>query len=370
MRPRVFAKKSFDRLYRYLWFDHRISARIACRKLESEVAEQNIWLLGIPRSMNLGDQAQVMCSERIFQEQFPGYKIHEYDSQELMKNGCMLLDCIASLVRERDLVFFQSGYNLTDMYPFQEEMHREVVRRIKDNRIVFLPQTISFQEPYSKNTFVAESLSLYQENGNVSLMCRDETSLDIARQALPGIRKRAFPDVVTSMVGRTDLGDSKREGVLLCVRHDEEGVLGESDMAKLRQSLENVSDVEQIDTTVDEPSQFFIRRDRKKYVFKMLDVFRSKRVVVTDRYHGLIFALVADTPAVLIRTIDHKLTGGVRWLPNEMLEHIKFATSIEEAADIAHRLAEHSQYQNTDFFYENYYRHLKSVVFDDGAWES
>lgn len=370
MQPKVFVKKAFDRLYRYLWFEHRASTWVACRKAETSVAARNIWLLGIPRSTNIGDQAQVMCMESIFREQFPEYTIHEYDSVELMKDDCMLLDCIASLVKREDIVFFQSGYNLTDMYPFQEEMHREVVRRIRKNTIVFLPQTISFRTPYSQNAFVLESLSLYEKNENVYLMCRDSTSLEIAREALPGVKKLAFPDVVTSMVGRVSFQNAERHGVLLCVRRDEEGSFSIEDLASLERSLRQVANVTRIDTTVDEPSQFFIRKDRKKYVYKMLGEFLSSEVVVTDRYHGLIFSLATNTPVVLLRTIDHKMIGGAAWLPGEMRMHVRIADSIDEAVKLAQLMAKQSSYRNPDYFYEQYYSRLRFVLFDESGWEA
>lgn len=365
----VFVKKVFDRLYRYIWADHIWSSKYYCRYINKKIRDKNIWLLGIPRSVNLGDQAQVICSERLFAEQYPEYNVFEFDSVQLMNDNCMLIDYIASIVKKDDLVFFQSGYNLTDMYPFQEEMHREVVRRICNNRIVFLPQTISFIEPYITNDFVNMSLSIYKDKPNVYLMCRDRKSLSIAAEAFPSVKKIAFPDTVTTMIGRTKLSSPVENGVMLCVRHDVEGMYSEKELQELKAELSTIGKVEMIDTSVSSPSQFFIRRNREKYVMRMINSLHMKRVVVTDRYHGLIFSIVANTPVVLLKTIDHKITEGVKWFPDSMKNNVRIASSHKEVIEYAKELSDGPRLSNGTFFYDNYYCNLRRIIEDDSCWE-
>ena len=364
----VFVKKVFDRLYKYFWTRHAYSSKCYCKYVIKKVKDKNIWLLGVPRSLNLGDHAQVMCSEELFEEQYPDYNIFEFDSVQLMNDHCMLLDCIASVIKKDDIVFFQSGYNFTDMYPFQEEMHRETVKRIRNNKIIFLPQTISFKKPYEENDFVQESYALYKNNPNIFLMCRDKKSLSIANEALPSIRAIAFPDTVTTMIGRARLPQVNKGGVLLCVRHDEEGIFDESDLLKLKLGLGKIGKVEMIDTSVKSPSQFFIRRNRKKYVMKILNNIHEKKVVITDRYHGLIFSAVANTPVVLLRTIDHKITEGIKWFPDNMRSHMRIASSFEEAIQQAEELSIEPEFNNDTYFYESYYRGFRNVIEDASSW--
>lgn len=37
------------------------------------------------------------------------------------------------------------------------------------------------------------------------------------------------------------------------------------------------------------------------------------KVVITDRYHGTIFSLIANTPVIIIKSTDHKVTTGADW---------------------------------------------------------
>jgi pyruvyl transferase EpsI len=44
-----------------------------------------------------------------------------------------------------------------------------------------------------------------------------------------------------------------------------------------------------------------------------LSLFSGHQAVVTDRFHGLIFAILCRKPAVVLPTVDHKLTSAMAW---------------------------------------------------------
>ena len=47
---------------------------------------------------------------------------------------------------------------------------------------------------------------------------------------------------------------------------------------------------------------------------RLWDQLRGAEVVVTDRLHGMIFCAITGTPCVVIRSFDHKVLEGFRWL--------------------------------------------------------
>lgn len=369
MTAKLVFKKIYDRLYVHLWEYRSYYTRRLCNQMKRSLGEKNIWLLGTPRSTNLGDHAQVLCSMRWFQKNYPDYTVHEYSSFELMGHDAMLLECIAQNVGKDDLIFFQSGYNFTDMYPFQEIMHREAVRRIPGHRVVFLPQTIKFEQPYGTNAFVQESRALYAGNEDIYLLCRDQKSLETAAEALPGVKKRAFPDFVTTMIGTTELPQTDRTNVMLCVRHDRESSLTAAEIGQLTRQLQTLGNVLVSDTTLTLTSPNIVRGNRARFIDQMLRDIRSCKVVVTDRYHGLVFSMVANTPVVLLKTIDHKITEGIKWFPAEMASHIRVAGSAEEAFALAEELAGEPEYRFDDFFQREYYDKLKDILDRDECWE-
>jgi exopolysaccharide biosynthesis predicted pyruvyltransferase EpsI len=193
-------------------------------------------------------------------------------------------------------------------------------------------------------------------------------SYKIAKEALPGVMSYPFPDIVTTLIGRTTFEKKQRKGVLLCARHDEEGIFSKENLLFLKKSLEQIDYVDTIDTTIEAPSQLFIRRNREKYVYKMINLMHDHKVVVTDRYHGLIFSIVANTPVVLLKTIDHKITEGVNWFPEEIRRYICFAETLEEAADLVKKLSEGHKFIADDYFYKKYYSELKNLFDDINSW--
>ena len=54
--------------------------------------------------------------------------------------------------------------------------------------------------------------------------------------------------------------------------------------------------------------------EREKIVYNELDLFAHHKVAVTDRLHGLIFAVVTHTPCVAIKSEDHKIKEFMHFL--------------------------------------------------------
>ena len=57
--------------------------------------------------------------------------------------------------------------------------------------------------------------------------------------------------------------------------------------------------------------------DREWRIKEMLNLFGSHEVVLTDRYHGVIFSALTRTPCVTLGINGHKITSGLDWVkPN------------------------------------------------------
>lgn len=53
--------------------------------------------------------------------------------------------------------------------------------------------------------------------------------------------------------------------------------------------------------------------------------------IITDRYHGMIFSLISDTPVVVLGTNGHKVKEGATWFNNTYPNSIFFCESVEDA---------------------------------------
>lgn len=78
---------------------------------------------------------------------------------------------------------------------------------------------------------------------------------------------------------------------------------------------------------------------------------------MTDRYHGTIFSLVANTPVVVISSADHKLSSGVEWFPKEYFsDSIFYAKDLSEVTNLVNKIIDSPvAIQNPAYFKNKYY---------------
>ena len=104
--------------------------------------------------------------------------------------------------------------------------------------------------------------------------------------------------------------------------------------------------------------------NRGKYIDEFLEYMAGFKAVVTDRYHGTIFSLVANTPVVVLSSTDHKLSSGVRWFPPEIFgKNIQFASTLDEAYQIVGECLTRTEFPSMPtYFKDNYWDKLKGLV--------
>ena len=88
--------------------------------------------------------------------------------------------------------------------------------------------------------------------------------------------------------------------------------------------------------------------------------YSKYKLVITDRYHGTIFSLIAGTPVIVLSSADHKLSSGVKWFPIEIFgDYVSYASSLDDAFEKANKmLATPHTHQLPPYFQENYYSKL------------
>ena len=227
-----------------------------------------------------------------------------------------------------------------------------------DRRIVILPQTINYESDKEKEN----SRFIYNRHRSLVLMCRDEVSFNNAKDLFPNCsRLLLFPDIVTTMIGMYHY-NYRRNGIMLCLRNDKESFYGDSQITDLKRNLESIDFVDVTDTTIEEPVSKIIK-NRKGTLENIWDSYAKYRVIITDRYHGTIFSLIASTPVIIISSKDHKLSSGVKWFPESFSDYVKYVPDISNIPDVVKRIYETSySYCLPNYFNENYYDKLKSIL--------
>ena len=336
-------------IYRLKNKSYKIIKGIATFVRVAFVRRPAVFLFGCPIHSNLGDQAQLMCIERWARGNFPN---HALIGLNYSMSTPLMLDLIKRVIKDQDVILFHSGYLMVDHHGELPVLCR-VVSSFPRHRILIFPQTINLQREEVRNK-VMEAINGHSD---VILMCRDEVSYGSAREMFGGSTLLLYPDVVTSLIGARSY-EGTREGVMFCMRNDKEAYYTPQDIEGLRDRLAQVTTCELTDTSVS-LSRFEMERCREEVIEGFIERMSKFEVVITDRYHGTIFSLIAATPVIVLSSADHKLVSGVKWFPDSFSEHVYFASDLDQAYEIAERVvgggARHSL---PPYFEEKYYSNL------------
>jgi exopolysaccharide biosynthesis predicted pyruvyltransferase EpsI len=326
--------------------------------IPNEAGIRKIFYLGIPEHSNLGDLAQYYCIRKWLMENFPECDIFEFESTTVVNSRFNFIDKFRKVLGEDDIIFFQSGYTTQDLGGNHEYMHRLIIDSFPNARIVLMPQTIFFKE--EKNKIITSQS--YNQGGRTLFLARDRVSYEMACEMFPNIFVKLYPDIVTSLIGYYNFNQRENK-VLFCCRNDSEQLYSNEQISQLRQSMETLMPTEITDTTIRENYRT-IRENLRYYLEKEIEMFSRYRLIITDRYHGNIFALAANTPVVILKTTDHKVTSGAEWFKGVYDGYVYLADSLDHAFELAKTILSRKDfsYSLDPYFDREYYGKLKDVI--------
>lgn len=325
--------------------------------LEVDITQKRIWYFCVPTHSNLGDQAQACCIEKYFRKFFSDHIVFKLSNNAFDFYEEKILMILKEKIKETDLIFFQSGYTFTGIHPY-ENMHRKIVENFPYNKIVFLPQTVKF-----KNQKILENVqNFYGKYDNIYFFARDKISYDIYKSIFPEHRNvHCFPDIVTTEIGNYDFNNNERNGILLCVRNDVEKLYSFQEISLFKEKLQKIAKVSLSDT--DSETKENSLKEYWKKIEETIDDYAQYQVIITDRYHGTIFALIANTPVIILKTTDHKVVTGADWFEGVYEDYVYVVNDLEEASQVAQQIVTGFEYRKLpSYFKEKYYDRLKDII--------
>lgn len=315
--------------------------------------KKHIFFCGVPVHKNMGDQAQRYCIRMWCQENYPDYEILEISTWPFYeKDFC---ERIKRAIKKDDLIVIQSGYCTTDRH-YDHKMHRFLVKCFPDNKILIMPQTVNFideREGYKTG-------KIYGEHKHILFLARDKISYQSAKKFFQGTKVLLYPDIVTTLIGSRS-NTTERNGVLLCVRNDSEKKYTDNEINRLKNKLQEKGLFCEISDTNSSLSLDELITRVNTELEKTLSFFEKHEVVITDRYHGTIFSMIANTPVIVIATNDHKVKTGTEWFKGIYADSQYNADSLEEAYSLAFSIVNANQIiVNKPHFKSEYYDKLKA----------
>lgn len=327
-------------------------------KIDQAILEtsKKLFYLGVAAHSNLGDLAQYYCIKKWIDTNFPNYRKYEFEATSVVDNRFGFIEKLRKAYKDGDIIVFQSGYTTQDLGGVHDLMHRLVIDTIPNAKILMMPQTIFFQKEENKR----RTAKSYNNAKNMLFLARDHVSHHMALEMFPDVNVKCFPDIVTSLIGYFSF-EHCRKGVLICRRNDLEKFYTEKEIVTLKSRIELIEQVVLSDTTIKD-SYKKIKENLESYIKGIIEEYSKYKVVITDRYHGTIFSMAANTPVIVLKTNDHKVTTGVDWFRGVFDGKIFLAESLENAFELTKSiLSQNEKYTFRPFFDKEYYSKLKGI---------
>ena len=256
---------------------------------------------------NIGDLAITAAQRGFIAQALPDHQLVPVPISTTRE----VIRSIRKQIAPGDLVTIVGGGNMGSLYPDIEALRQRVIRTFPKNRIVCFPQSLDWHDSAESDRALARIVRIYARHPDLHVFARESVSRDKLRglfAAHPSVHVGYVPDVVLS-AHAAQLGfdaPSTPSGILLCMRDERERALAASQHAQLRALLEATGEA----ITVTDTHAGGARLDDARcarLVADKLAQFSAARLVVTDRLHGMILALVAGTPCLVLPNANHKI---------------------------------------------------------------
>jgi len=274
---------------------------------------------------NISDLAITYAQEKFIEKVCPDYQIVSIPITDTYK----YLKDIRRNLNAVDLIFLQGGGSFGDLYPKADYGRNFICKYFADHQIISFPQTMVFTDTeYGKWRLKKACVAL--SGKNITLFAREKISYKMMRETFGKDRVQLSPDIVLSLLSsiRRESVVNSRKSIVLTLRADGEKKITPEQQVLLQDMVKNnYKNVIYRDTE-------FVGRSPKttvegyEKVKGMLNAYRTARVVITDRLHGMIFAAVTGTPCIVLPNSNHKISETYEnWL--NKCNYIKFIDSVD-----------------------------------------
>lgn len=288
-----------------------------------------VFLMSTPMHKNLGDQA-IAWSERVYlEENYSEYEIVEIPTNMISHSLNYLKQKVVE--NPENLVFVHGGGNLGNFYPIDEFFRRKIVQAFPTNKIVSFPQSILFSNDKDGVKDLKKAKKIYQSNHNWTFIARESISDKKIRKLFPLNDTYLLPDIVMYLGNErySNLSET-RNGVITLLRSDKEKVINNELDSKIQNFLISRFDkITKSDTIYELDNDISIEKREAILINKWREI-SNYQLVVTDRLHGMIFAYLTKTPAIVLRNNNPKIeTTYYNWLCN-----CKYIELIDDKSDL------------------------------------
>lgn len=294
---------------------------------------KKLFLVGCfsPKWHSVGDHAQTLAVQTFLADHFPDYQVRRFYREEVDE----FFKCD---VQPDNLIFVLGSGGFGDISPSNWQVTRKkIVSMFPHNRIVQLPVTVFYHNPA---TFEADKI-FYNDRPNLLILTRTRHGAELLRANLT-CHVQFFPDFTFYLT--PEASNTSRSGVLAVLRRDIESQFKLPIVDKLIRKTFRLSNLvgyitRKICLELIYRPHWFLKHhalkhrlqkeygsvtmrdlqvsnvdltdiNREAYVQQIFREYQKYQLVVTDRFHAGVFAMLTGTPFISLPAyIRHKLDG-------------------------------------------------------------
>ncbi len=293
-----------------------------------------IVFLATPIHGNLGDQAIVYAEKKLISDFYKGKTTVE------IPNGCYLAypGIINRFIHKEDIIIIDGGGNMGTLWKHEDDKIRLIIETYKENKILVFPQTCYYDDCDNAKRIETNRIA-YENAEDLTVMLRDKASFELFNKLFPNTKTLFVPDIVLSL--QPDMPKKERKGILLCLREDCEKTVDLQAKSNLLTCLGEFSNFSTlVPYNVNE-------KNRLSELYKKWDQLSGAELLICDRLHAMIFALITKTPCIALDNVSKKVSGTYSWIQNS--PYIRMVNSVDEIPGVMAEMNTHTN--NNDFKY-------------------
>ena len=259
---------------------------------------------------NVGDHAIVLGEKKIIKSAGKGRQIVELDSMQY----ALLKHSVKNLIKNDDIIIIDGGGNFGDVWPETQLAINDIIHSYSQNKIIVFPESWYFTNSDNGRILLANTVEVINDHPNIVIYARDSYSFSMMKKYMPSSDIRQSLDTVFFL--DFNLDDPKGSEIALVVRDDRESINTQFSKAKLENYFRDhgISFYE----IKNDCYHHIPKRKRKQYVRNIVAQYKRAKLVITDRFHGMVLSILCRKPCVII---DNK-TGKVRNSYNDIKKYI------------------------------------------------
>lgn len=279
-----------------------------------------IFLIGTEAYGNIGDNQINESVIAFLRKTVPDYAVHEVTAKEWQTHKVFL----KKYIRADDLIVFSGGGNFGDVYPAAQKLRDTIIQTWPQNPKIVFPQTIYFSDGQHGAEELKTAQALYTRENRVVLFTRERTSYGFAQEHF-NCDCYLVPDIVLSSDLSQEVANRENK-IILCFRRDIEKEVSTETIASVEELCKETGmDIIHTDLQLD---YHVLKANRRAAIDEKLQLWRSSKLLITDRLHGMVFAAVTGTPCIVFSNYNHKVQGTFEWL--KYLPYIRYAKTIDD----------------------------------------